>query len=211
MLDIKRFKVGLLRTNCYLVTDVETNKTAIVDPGGSLKELEDAVQRIGVNNIEYILLTHGHFDHILNAKSYRDLMNCKVVICREEADFTNDDNLNLSTEYLNGDLKHFDADILLNDMEYIMLGESKFTLMHTPGHTKGSSCYISDDVIFSGDTLMKGTIGRTDLLTSSYSDIIKSINKIKNLPGDYKIYPGHGFGTTLANERANNQYMGEIG
>ena len=117
-------------------------------------------------------------------------------------------DLNLSARYVSRrGLDKFKIDILLSDLDTIMLGETKITLIHTPGHTAGSCCYIVDGNIISGDTLFRGDIGRTDLATGSQNDILKSLKKLSNLEGDYRVFPGHGEETTLNFERCNNNYL----
>ena len=210
MLEVEKIVVGVMRTNCYIIKDKDTKKYAIIDPGHKSKKLDDKINEYGKENCEYILLTHGHFDHILAADDYRSITNSKIVIPKKEEEFTKDENLNLSSKLTRVKLKKFDADIFLNDLDTIMLGNTKITLINTPGHTVGSSCYIADNKIFSGDTLMKDTIGSTDFITGSYDDMMKSLKRIADLKGNYEIFPGHADNTTLEYERNNNIYLGKI-
>ena len=210
MLEVEKIVVGLMRTNCYLIKDKDTQKFAIIDPGHKSKKLNSAIYKNGIENCEYILLTHGHFDHIMAAKGYRDLTNCKIVIPKKEEKFTKDENLNLSSSLTRVKVESFNADVFLNDLDTIMLGNTKITLINTPGHTVGSSCYIADGMIFTGDTLMKDAIGSTQFSTGSYNDIIKSLKRIADLKGDFEIFPGHGDNTTLNYERNNNVYLGKV-
>ena len=210
MSQVEKIVVGLMRTNCYVIKDRDTSKFAIIDPGHRAKKLDEKLDEYGFENCEYILLTHGHFDHILAAKDYRDLTHAKIVIPKKEENFTKDANLNLSSNLTRVKIESFDADIFLNDLDTIMLGNTKITLISTPGHTIGSSCYIADNMLFSGDTLMKDTIGATNFETGNYDDMIKSLKRIGNLKGNYKVFPGHGELTTLDYERNNNIYLGKI-
>lgn len=203
MLIVEKFKVGPLDTNCYLITDKNTKKSAIIDPGGISSELDAKINELGTENIEYILMTHGHFDHIRKAKRYQELTGAKLVIGTKEAEFTKDRSLNLCRV----SLPPFEVDVLVNDGDSLALGETKIKVIETPGHTIGGVCFISDNCLFSGDTIMKGTIGRYDLNTGNFEQIKNSISKILALPDDYKIYPGHGDSTSLAAEKINNLYF----
>ena len=207
MINIIRYTVGVLKTNCYLIEDLKTGKVAMVDPGGSSKDLNIKVEECK-NKIEYILLTHGHFDHIKAVRKYKDITGAKLVAYRGEENLILNPDLNLSARYVSRrGLDKFKIDILLSDLDTIMLGDTKITLIHTPGHTAGSCCYIVDGNIISGDTLFRGDIGRTDLATGSQNDILKSLKRLSNLEGDYRVFPGHGEETTLNFERCNNNYL----
>lgn len=205
---ITRIAGGLLPTNCYLLTDVETGATAVIDPGFENAELTKAVTDIGVENIKAILLTHGHFDHIMGAPKLKKLTNAPIYIHFEDMMFTSDHSLNLSGIVVSEKVETFTADVPLNDGEQIELGNLIIRVMHTPGHTIGSCCYIVEDAIFTGDTLMKCSCGRTDFPTGSYPQMLDSLKRLRNLEGDYHIYPGHESETTLEYERKHNPYMG---
>lgn len=206
MIKIEKYTVGILKTNCYLIEDLKTGKIAMVDPGSSSKDLSIRVDECK-DKIEYILLTHGHFDHIKAVKKYKEITGVKLAAYKGEEELILNPDLNLSSRYTNKGLERLEIDLLLSDLEKIMLGETEITLIHTPGHTSGSCCYVIDDNIFSGDTLFRGDIGRTDLATGSYDDILKSLKRLFDLEGDYKVYPGHGEETTLNFERQNNRYF----
>ena len=203
MLAVEKFKVGPLETNCYFITDKNTKKSAIIDPGGISAELDAKIDVIGKENIEYILMTHGHFDHIRKAPRYQKLTEAKLVIGAKEADFTKDRHLNLCRI----PLAPFDVDILVNDEDIITLGETKIKVIATPGHTIGGVCFIADSNLFTGDTIMKGTVGRCDLKTGNFEQMKNSILKITALTENYKIYPGHGDISTLNEEKENNFYL----
>ena len=206
MLSIETYPVGILKTNCYLIKDLSTGKIAIVDPGSSTKELDLEIESNKLM-IEYILLTHGHFDHIKSVSKYKNITGAKVVACKEEEALIKNPDLNLSSRYTPNGVDEFQIDILLSDKETITLGKTKIELFYTPGHTHGSCCYILDNNIMSGDTLFKGEIGRTDLATGDYKDMKRSLKKLFELNGDYKVYPGHGDKTGLDFEKRNNRYF----
>ncbi len=207
MVKIRTFSVGSLCTNCYLLVDTATNEMAIVDPGYKSQGLLDAVNAENSGKVKYILLTHGHFDHIGEAKELAKKYNAKIVIGEKEKDFLWDSNLNLSLYHPDYDIPPFKADILLKDNDTINLGETEIKYIETPGHTAGSGCYIFNDIILSGDTLFNCSIGRTDFPTSSFSDMQQSLGKLANLQGNYTVYTGHGEKTTLDYERKVNPYL----
>lgn len=209
MIEVDKYEVGHLKTNCYIIKDKDTSRIAIIDPGYKSKKIESIVEQ-HKDEIEYILLTHGHFDHIFEANKYRKITNAKILIGSEEDEFTKNNKLNLSSVYFRRKQDLFSADILLKDGETIKLGNTEIKAMHTPGHTKGGLCYVIDNLIFSGDTLMKETIGRTDFVTGSFEEMKKSLKKISLLKGEFIIYPGHGRETTLSYEKSTNIYLRDL-
>ena len=209
MLIVKQYKVGALYTNCYLITDEETKKSAIIDPGGISLELDKEISSRNLS-VEYILLSHGHFDHIRKTARYKNKTNAKIAINQKEKDFARDASLNLSCKFARTTIDPFEIDMLLNDGDTIKLGNSTIKIISTPGHTVGSSCFIVDDCIFTGDTLMKQSIGRTDFATGSSNDMVNSLAKLLMLKGNYTIYPGHGDDTTLEFEKKNNPHFSQI-
>lgn len=188
-------------TNTYIVTDEETGEAAVVDPGVNDEKL---IEKLKDNKVKYILLTHGHFDHIGGVNFVKDRTGAKVVVHREDEEMLNDSEKNCGE---NAD--PIFADVLVEDGSKMMLGNSEITVLHTPGHTKGGVCYIfpKDRVLFSGDTLFKLTAGRTDLYGGNPRTELMSLEKIGKLDGDYKVYPGHDDSTTLDFERQYNRYM----
>lgn len=207
MLSIKTFVVNPLKTNCYFIKNDETNKIAIIDPGGISLKLNEEISQYSQKNFEYILLTHGHFDHIKSAQKYREITGAKIVIALAERDFTKNAELNLSNQLKSRAISPFEADVFVQNDDILEFGNTKIKVIHTPGHTMGSVCYIVDDCIFTGDTLMKCTIGRTDLQTGNANDIQNSLKKLCTLTKNYKIYPGHGEISTLDYEKSNNIYL----
>ena len=194
-------------TNTYIVTDEESGETAVVDP--SLPE-ESLMEKLNGKNVKYVLLTHGHFDHTYGAKMVKDNTGASLVIHREDDEMIHDTIKNeFAASFPNIVFPEVDADILAEDGTELTLGNTKITVMHTPGHTKGGVCYLfkEDRVMFSGDTLFRLTAGRTDLYGGNGRDELRSLAKIGELEGDYKVYPGHDDDTTLDFERANNRYM----
>ena len=193
--------------NTYIVTDVETGDTAVVDPALPEQELID---KLNGKNVKYVLLTHGHFDHTCGAKMVKENTGAKVVIHREDEEMLHDVEKNeFEMNCCGYPFPEVDADILLEDETELMLGNTKITVMHTPGHSKGGVCYLfkEDAVMFSGDTLFRLTAGRTDLYGGNGRQELRSLAKIGELEGNYKVYPGHMEDTTLDFERENNRYI----
>ena len=194
MIKVKCFPVGALSENCYFVT-ADNDESLLIDTGAPAKELDRIINEFGADKLKYILLTHGHFDHVANTAAVkREYPNVKIVISEKEKDFTTRDNLNLSL-FFDGTIEHFDADILVNDGDELPFGKYKIKVLATPGHTIGGVCYIIDDSIFTGDTLIAGTTGRTDFPTGSIADMRKSIARLAAIEGDLNVYCGRGEST----------------
>jgi len=209
MIKVKCFPVGALSANCYFVT-ADNDESLLIDTGAPAKELDRIINEFGADKLKYILLTHGHFDHFANTAAVkREYPNVKIVISEKEKDFTTRDNLNLSL-FFDGTIEHFDADILVNDGDELPFGKYKIKVLATPGHTIGGVCYIIDDSIFTGDTLIAGTTGRTDFPTGSIADMRKSIARLAAIEGDLNVYCGHGESTRLGYERDNNYFMEKV-
>lgn len=203
---LKRLKISTWigdETNCYIVFDQESHETLVVDPAG---EVDKIIEMINIlqGKLKYIFLTHCHGDHIAGVKELKEKAGGKVLIHRLDAEGLNDKEINL-TEFMDGLPEiEIDADSRLDDGDLIHLGNLEFRVIHTPGHTKGGcSLYLeSEKLLFSGDTLFRGTWGRTDLPTSDFNEIMDSIiNKLLILPEDTIVYPGHGKSTMIGNEK----------
>ncbi len=205
MIKIEIFNVSPIITNCCLLTDEATGSMAVSDPGGSCDKLISRIKSTG-SNLEYVLLTHGHYDHIGYAKQLADMFGAKIVTGEKNNEFLSNPRLNLSAKH-GINLEPFSADILLDDGVKFMLGETEIKYISTPGHTSGCGSYIFDRTILSGDTLFCESYGRTDLPTGNDDEIICSLKKLKELEGDYNIIPGHGRLTTLEHERQYNPLM----
>ena len=196
-------KFGSMDNNCCLIIDEKTNQSALVDCNEFSQKMIDM---IGDTDLKYILLTHGHFDHIIGVKSVKEKYGAQVVISKEDEPMLNSAKLSLAV-FCNAPQNNVDADIIVKDGDEITLGETKIKVMATPGHTSGSVCYIAENCIFSGDTLFYCSCGRTDFPSGSPEQMMSSLQKLKALDGDYKVYTGHNNLTTLDFERKNNPYM----
>lgn len=192
---LKRIKVnagGMMGINCYIIQDEETKETMIIDPGGSFSKIEEMLNVINAN-VKYILLTHCHGDHIGAVKQVKEKYGGKILIHRFDRDGLQDININLSSHIGIGDVT-VQEDARLDDGDILHVGELEFKVIYTPGHTIGSICLYceKEELLFSGDTLFRGSWGRTDLPTSSLEEIMDSIvNRLMKLPEDTIVYPGH--------------------
>ncbi len=205
MIEIKTLVLGDIYTNTYILRDKDTGKLAVVDPACESELLFSIIDELG-GELEYILLTHGHFDHIGGVASVLEKYSPKVLIGELEMKLLNTPSLNGSAWH-NLHIDEIEVDAELSDNETFMLGNTEVKYISTPGHTAGSGCYIVDDVIFSGDTLFCQSIGRTDFPTSSGRDMMLSLMRLNDLKGNFTVYPGHDVSTTLDNERKYNPYM----
>lgn len=205
-MKITGYVIGEMKVNCYILENEETGEGAIVDPGRYAPEIIEEVKKL--KKVKYILLTHGHFDHVWQAKFAKEATGADIVISHEDAGCLNDDPLNLCHE-VGIEMNKCEADILVGEGDELFLGDEKIKVLHTPGHSKGSVCYLIEDsrILISGDTLFCRTCGRTDLAGGNKDDMLKSLKRLKNLEGDYKVYPGHNISTTLDEERVKNRYL----
>ena len=201
---LKRIKLELPyvgETNCYIVQDEKTKETMVIDPGGDVDKIGEMLDTLHAN-VKYIILTHCHGDHMAGVQCLKEKYGGKVLIHIEDEPGLRDPSVNLA-EYVGLGTIIIEADSRLNDNDLIHIGDIEFKILHTPGHTKGGICLYQEDekILFSGDTIFRGTWGRTDLPTSSFEAIIKSItDRVMTLPEDTIIYPGHGKSTMVKEE-----------
>ncbi len=206
-MKIKKMILGAVQTNCYLVFNDDTKEGIIIDPADSAERIIATIGNLQVKPVG-ILLTHGHFDHILAADFLKEHYGISVYLHKEEADLAANTGLNASKSF--GMYGTAQADVLAEDGEVLDLSGFSIKVLHTPGHTKGGACYYfeNDQVLFSGDTLFAQSIGRTDLPTGSYSTLIRSVKeKLFTLPGKVLVFPGHGEETTIEYEMKYNPYV----
>jgi len=211
IMDGKQIKIitkvlGTVSTNCYFIVNVSTNDTIIIDPADSPATIESVVLKNGLKP-QAILLTHGHFDHILAANEVKEKFSIPLYACDKEKNLIENGSLNLSSSY--------GARVELSDVQYVqdkeLLDIAGFSIkvIHTPGHTEGSACYyfINENILISGDTLFLESIGRSDFPTGNSSQLIRSVKeKLLLLPGETIVYPGHGDATTIEYEKKYNPF-----
>ena len=201
---LKRIKVnagGFMGINCYIIQDEETKETMVIDPGGSIGKIEEMLKVIEAD-VKYILLTHCHGDHMGVASDLREKCGGKILIHRFDQEGLRNPSINLSSHIGIGDVS-IEEDARLDDGDILHVGGLQFKVIYTPGHTIGSiSLYCEDEkMLFSGDTLFRGSWGRTDLPTSNMEQIMDSItNRLLVLPEDTIVYPGHGKSTIIKEE-----------
>ena len=189
-------------TNCYIIQDDETKETMVIDPASQLERILEMLDILNAK-LKYIYLTHCHADHIGAAAQLHNKLGGKILIHRNGANNLEDDNIVLGS-YIGENKIVLEADSRVDDDDKLHIGKIELKVLHTPGHTNCSTCLYCEEykMLFSGDTVFRGTWGRTDLPTSSFEDIIKSITeKIMILPEDTIVYPGHGKSTIIKEEK----------
>ena len=199
--------LGMVGTNCYLLCNMDIKECVLIDPADSQDEISRMIDESGCS-LKGILLTHGHFDHIMAADAVRDKYGVKVYASCDEKNTLEQPHINLGEAY--GLKLSVKADVWHKDGEILKLAGFDIEALHTPGHTEGGSCYYIREigVLFSGDTLFCGSVGRTDFPGGSMSEIVRSIKEnVMVLPDDTKVYPGHGEGTSVGYERENNPFL----
>jgi len=204
-MKILTYSLGENSTNCYLVYDEKSGKACLIDA----PEYDDEIMNVISSkklSLEYIILTHGHFDHILGSNGFKEKTGACIGVHELDVEYLEDPEKSM-TILLSGET--IPANILLKDSDILTIGGISLRVLHTPGHTLGSCFFIyeSEKVMFSGDTLFKGNIGRYDLYGGDYNVLMESLQKLKALNENYTIYPGHGDITTLDKEIAGNPYF----
>ena len=204
--EVTRVQLGEMGTNCYVLLDSESGDCAFIDVGDYGERLKAFLKSKGIEKLRYILLTHGHFDHIKGAKRLKADFGGEVVIHSLDADCLYDSSKSLG-DFFGLSMPSFEADKTVIDGDVLSFGKSEIEVIHTPGHTVGSVCYKIDDMLFSGDTLFCDSIGRTDFPGGSMLQMTGSLKKLAALQVNYKVYPGHEDLTDLDTERRTNIYM----
>lgn len=199
--------MGAMGANCYLYACMESKKAALIDPGADGKRIYRWVLEKGLK-VDYILLTHGHVDHIGAVDELRELLGKVAVgIHAGDAGMFTDGKLNLSSYFGQG-LVLQKADFLLQDGQELVIGNQILKVISTPGHSPGGVCFLSSEGLFSGDTLFAGSIGRTDFPGGSSEQLLKGIKeKLLILPEDTRVLPGHGEETTIGEEKRDNPFL----
>lgn len=209
MLKIEQMELGPVQTNCYIVSN-DKKECLIFDPGEEEKRVRELLKKRDMKPLA-ILLTHAHFDHIGAVDELREFYSIPVYLHHLERDWMGRPNLNGSGKYAAlPDYRIRDADILIKDEKELEIGTFKMDVLHTPGHSPGSITYSFPDERFAivGDTLFRGSIGRTDLIDGSEKKLLQSIrSSLLTLPADTVLFPGHGPDTTPAEEENSNPFL----
>lgn len=205
-LKVKVIVVGMVQTNCYVLSNVKTKKAVVVDPGDQANLIFEYLRNEELE-LESIILTHGHFDHITGVKGLLENYHVPVYAYEPEKDLLEDARLNCSVQ--TGNMATVTSAQYKKNEDVFEAAGFPVKLLATPGHTKGSCCFYfeKNECLFSGDTLFLESVGRTDLPTGNGNQIIKSVNSLMSLPDDTVVFPGHGPATTVKYERANNPYV----
>ena len=204
-LTIQSFAVMPFDENCYVVSD-DTGEGVVIDPGGMAKEILAYIREAKLS-IKAVLDTHGHCDHIGANDAIRDATEAPLYIHKEDGAMISDIRLNLSA-FMGFKVISRPAEHLLSEGDKISFGQSELEVIHTPGHTKGGICFVSEGVAFTGDTLFAGSIGRSDFPGGSEVELIGNIKKkLLVLPDETKVYSGHGPSSEIGWERKCNPYL----
>jgi len=201
--------LGALHTNCYIAGCSETREGLIIDPGfDRATEAEKVLTRVHQHRLEvkYIVNTHGHPDHTAGNGLLKDATGAPIVIHELDAPKLTDSSKNLSLLF-GLRVTSPPADQTLKEGDIIQAGKVQLKVLHTPGHSKGSITLLGDNVVFTGDTLFAGSIGRYDFPDASYKEIMNSLKRLATLPDHLKVYPGHGPTSTIGQEKRSNPFL----
>jgi len=205
-MEIRKLSLGQMGTNCYILWDENSLEAAVIDPGFEDARILEIIEDNKLN-VKYILLTHGHFDHLGGVNQVKAATGAKVLIHENDADCLTEPKRNISV--LAGmALKLEPADGLLSESEPIHVGKLNIQVIHTPGHSKGGVCFLVEDTLIAGDTLFNTSIGRTDFADGDLSELLGNIQtKIFVLGDNIKVLPGHGENTTIGYEKKHNPFL----
>lgn len=204
---VKKLVLGPLATNCYIVGSESSKEGMIIDPGAEANQILSSVKGSGLD-IKFIVLTHSHIDHIGALKEIKGATGAEVAIHTDDAQALKGQEPSLGAMFGFSYPSPPPPDRLLGDGESIDIGDLRFSVLHTPGHTPGGICLLGEGIVFSGDTLFNYGVGRADLPGGSYSQLMDSIStKLMTLPDTTIVYPGHGPDTTIGTERQGNPFL----
>lgn len=196
---IKAIPTGEIQANCYIVMDENTSEAVIIDPGADEKIIYNLIENMKAK-VKYILLTHGHFDHVGAVEYLSEKLNVPFYINKKDEEYA------LKDDYVFTKLRN--ADGYLKEGDTFKIGNKEIKVLETPGHSKGGVSFLIEDNLFTGDTLFLGSIGRTDFNGGSFEEIISSIKtKLIPLGDNIKVYPGHGPSSTISYEKMRNPYL----
>lgn len=205
---VRNIVVGPLEVNCFIIADDISKKAIVVDPGDEPDRIMDVVRSNGFI-VEYIICTHGHFDHVGAVSDLKKETDAKVIIHKDE--FVIYSAAKDMAAFWGYDLDPLpDPDILIKDSEHIKIGNLDFEVLHTPGHSPGGICLYGEGLIITGDTLFAGSVGRTDFYGGDINKLKESFNKLLSLPENIRVLPGHGPETTIGREKKENMFSDEL-
>jgi len=202
---VKKLVVGPFASNCYIIGSESNKEGAIIDPGAEAEEILKNVKDLGLK-VKFIVLTHGHIDHVGALKEVKEATGAEVAIHTDDAKSLHEQSI--ARAFGLSYPPPPPPDRLLNGGDSIDIGDLHFLVLHTPGHSPGGICLLGEGVVFSGDTLFNYGIGRYDLPGGSHSHLMDSIHtKLMILPDNTIVYPGHGPDTTIGTERRGNPFL----
>jgi len=205
---IKKLVVGPLESNCYTISDENKKEVLVVDPGDEPDSILDLVNENNYD-LKYILCTHGHFDHVGAIPELKKVTGAKIVIHRDEIEIYNStrDQAAILWEYVIEPLP--EPDILASEGDKLEIGDLRFEILHTPGHSPGGICLYGEGILITGDTLFAGSVGRTDLYGGDIEKLKSSFKRLMSLPDSVKVLPGHGPESTIGKEKTDNFFSCE--
>lgn len=200
-MQLKKYSVGMMENNVYLLWDDESKNACLIDASGKESRIAEDAAKLGLD-VQYIILTHGHFDHTDGLDFYKEAFpNAQLVAAKKEAKMLYDRKLSKGKGGIVADIQVVDGDT-------VMLGNEEIRFIETPGHSTGSMCILAGKNLFSGDTLFQASVGRTDFYGGSWEDLEASIhNKLFILPDDTRVLPGHMDETTIGFEKRYNPFV----
>lgn len=205
---IKSLVVGPLQVNCFVISDEKTGESMVIDPGDEPDRIIDVIKGNGLK-VKYIICTHAHFDHVGGITELKDETDAKIVIHQEERELYN--SAMDQAAFWGYELAPLpEPDMFVKEGDKIEIGHLSFEVFHSPGHSPGGICLYGEGVVFTGDTLFAGSVGRTDFYGGDINKLKKSFLRLMSLPPDTKVFCGHGPLSTIRQEKTNNFFMGEI-
>lgn len=208
-MTVDRIVVGQLNVNCYVVHDESTSEAVVIDPGDEFERIDDFLRDRGIIP-EYIVFTHAHYDHVCAARELKDKYVAAIVMHKDEKETYNMTKIQcLSWGFEEEDFP--EPDILVIDGDKITLKAGAFEVLHTPGHTPGGICLHHERALFTGDTLFRGSAGRTDLPGGDMSKLLSSLKRLAAFPADTRVFCGHEDETTIGDELRDNPFLSECG
>lgn len=203
---VRQFVEGFIANNDYLLIDEESKEAALIDCTDYISELGAVLKEYDAK-LKYILLTHGHFDHIIGVPKVKNEFGAKVYMHKDDKELVDDSDDFMRSVGMQP-FEHPEIDKYIDEGEEIYLGKNKIDVIHLPGHTQGGVGYYVDGMLFAGDTIFLESIGRTDLPGGNHAQLVKSIkDKIFTLDGDTMLYVGHGTNTTVEHEKKYNEFV----
>ncbi|MFA4830004.1 MAG: MBL fold metallo-hydrolase [Thermodesulfovibrionales bacterium] len=205
---LKSLVVGPLQVNCFIIADEKTKKSMVIDPGDEPDRIIDVIKGNGLK-VKYIICTHAHFDHVGGITELKDETDAKIVIHQEERELYN--SAMDQAAFWGYELAPLpEPDMFVKEGDKIEIGHLSFEVFHSPGHSPGGISLYGEGVVFTGDTLFAGSVGRTDFYGGDINKLKKSFLRLMSLPPDTKVFCGHGPSSIISKEKASNFFMGEI-